>query len=98
MDSFQTGREGLTDPSFSHILYSYKTKHMTRTPLGKIYRKMIPTVLDKMTNKLNKHLIPLVGTDLDGFSDTVSKTKFLAMVAPLCFEEAAKWHGHGFAI
>ena len=96
MDSFQTGREGLTDPSFSHILYSYKTKHMTRTPLGKIYRKMIPTVLDKMTNKLNKHLIPLVGTDLDGFSDTVSKTKFLAMVAPLCFEEAAKWHGYDY--
>lgn len=63
------------------------------TNLGKIYRKLIPTALDMMTNKLNKHLMPMVGTDLDGFNDTVSKTKFLAMVAPLAFKEAAKYHG-----
>ena len=63
------------------------------TSLGKIYRKVIPTALDILTNRLNKHLMPMVGTDLDGFHDTVSKTKFLAMAAPLAFKDAAEWHG-----
>ena len=63
------------------------------TSLGKIYRRVIPTALDILTNRLNKHLMPMVGTDLDGFHDTVSKTKFLAMAAPLAFKDAAEWHG-----
>ena len=63
------------------------------TSLGKIYYKLIPTALDMMTTRLNKHLKPLIGGDLDSMSDTVSKTKFLAMVAPLAFADAAKWHG-----
>ena len=69
---------------------------MTRSTLGSIYRKVIPTALDIMTKRLNKHLMPMVGTDLDGFHDTVSKTKFLAMVAPLAFRDAALWHGVDF--
>lgn len=63
---------------------------MPTTALGNTYRQLIPVALNILTDKLNKHLMPLVGGDLDSFPDTVSKTKFLALCAPNAFKEAAE--------
>lgn len=63
---------------------------MPTTALGNTYRQLIPVALNILTDKLNKHLLPLVGGDLDSFHDTVSKTKFLALCAPNAFKEAAE--------
>lgn len=58
--------------------------------LGKVYRQLIPVALNNLTSKLNAHLLPLVGGDLDSFPDTVTKTKFIALCAPKAFKEAAE--------
>jgi hypothetical protein len=62
---------------------------MTRTALGKTYRRLIPVALSIMTNKLNKMLAIGGIEDLDAFGETVNKTKFLALIAPHCFKCAA---------
>jgi len=59
------------------------------TILGNTYRQMIPIALDIMTTRLNKAL-PILGIEnLDAFGDTVNKTKFLALIAPKAFKDAA---------
>ena len=66
---------------------------MTRTALGKTYRRLIPVALSIMTNKLNKMLAVGGIEDLDAFGETVNKTKFLALIAPHCFKCAAEQLG-----
>ena len=62
---------------------------MTRTALGTTYRRLIPVALEIMTTRLNKGLAVFGIEDLDAFGETVNKTKFLALIAPKAFKDAA---------
>ena len=62
---------------------------MTRTALGTTYRRLIPVALEIMTTRLNKGLAIFGIEDLDAFGETVNKTKFLALIAPKAFKDAA---------